>query len=80
MKSFGPLLRGLRSECDLTSEIIRGMGKTLSEGIALLINEEATILAQENSEKVTGNALITNFNPHNRRKVRCHFCKKWGDK
>ena len=76
------LLRGLRNEFNITCEIIRGMGKSLADGIALLINKEASISSNENSndpESETGKALATNGGG-GRQRIQCHYCKKFGHK
>ena len=58
------LLRGLRSEFSVTAEIIRGMDKSMTDGLALLISKEATLSQSEASPVHTGTALNTVGNGH----------------
>ena len=74
------LLRGLRPEFAITAEVIRATNKSLVEGLALLINKEAT-LDNEVSTTSTATALNTqNSKPDPSKKLHCHYCKRFGHK
>lgn len=66
---IGSLLRGLQIENDVTAEIIRNMGKSLSDGVALLINKEATLLVNDD----VGSSAATSLNTvsRNRKRIQC---------
>lgn len=52
------LLIGLHNDVEVTSEIIRIIGKSLTEGVALIINNEATMNISE--ERGTSNRASLN--------------------
>lgn len=56
------LLWGLRDEFDVTTEVIRGMGKSLSESVALLMSKDATLLTTYEANSSCVKSLDTRKN------------------
>ena len=74
------LLRGLRPEFAITAEVIRATNKSLVEGLALLINKEATIY-NDSSNISKATALQTQTtSPTAPTRLQCHYCKRFGHK
>lgn len=63
------MLDGLTSEYDVTEEIIRGMDKSLADGIDLLINKEATIQISERTSNQRTALSIVDGDP---KRIKCH--------
>lgn len=69
------VLLGLRNEFYETSEITRGMGNSLLQGVALLINKGGTLNINEKRGAGKPVALDTVDDKHQR--IKCHYCKKF---
>ncbi|KAI0559809.1 gag-polypeptide of LTR copia-type [Gracilaria domingensis] len=74
------LLRGLKPEYDVTAEVIRGMDKSLPDGIALLIAKEASLSISQESRETSVKALNAKHGSRKRKGLKCYHCGRLGHK
>lgn len=72
------LLRGLTTKFDVMAEVIRGLDKTLADGMALLIAKEAFLSNSKNFGDSSVKALNVESKPKRKRRFKCYHCGRLG--